>query len=273
MQRDRVGHNPVKRRRPASWSVVMQDQTNQSTPEPGPAAPAGGVWLRRLPLLAILATAILGAVLWRDQLDFDTLARHQADLIAYRDAHYLVTVLGFILGYVVIVGFSLPGATVTTLTGGFLFGVFPGVLYNVVGAGTGAILIFLAARAGFGSSISDRMAKGNGAVARLRAGLVENEWSVLFLMRLIPVIPFFLANLLPAAFGTSLWRFAVTTFLGIFPATLVFTAVGAGLGEVFARGDRPDLGIFLEPQILIPVLGLGVLAALPMVLKAIRKEA
>jgi uncharacterized membrane protein YdjX (TVP38/TMEM64 family) len=223
--------------------------------------------------LAILSTAVLGAVLLRDQLDFDALARHQADLLGYRDAHYLVTVLGFILIYVAIVGLSLPGATVATLAGGYLFGVFPGVVFNVGSAGTGAILVFLAARAGFGRALSDRMAKGGGAVTRLRSGLVRNEWSVLFLMRLLPVIPFFLANLLPAAIGTSLWRFAVTTFLGIFPATLVFTAVGAGLGEVFARGERPDFGLLLEPQIMIPILGLALIAALPMVLKAVRKEA
>lgn len=251
----------------------MQGKPAQSDVDPAPAPGADRAWLRRLPILAILGTAILGAVLLRDQLDFDALARHQADLLGYRDAHYLVTVLGFILVYVAIVGLSLPGATVATLAGGYLFGVFPGVFYNVASAGTGAILVFMAARAGFGTALSDRMAKGDGAVARLRAGLVRNEWSVLFLMRLLPVIPFFLANLLPAAIGTSLWRFAVTTFLGIFPATLVFTAVGAGLGEVFARGERPDFGLLLEPQIMIPILGLALIAALPMGLKAVRKEA
>jgi uncharacterized membrane protein YdjX (TVP38/TMEM64 family) len=251
----------------------MQGKPAQSDVDQASARGADRAWLRRLPFLAILSTAVLGAVLLRDQLDFDALARHQADLLGYRDAHYLVTVLGFILIYVAIVGLSLPGATVATLAGGYLFGVFPGVLYNVGSAGTGAILVFLAARAGFGRALSDRMAKGGGAVTRLRSGLVRNEWSVLFLMRLLPVIPFFLANLLPAAIGTSLWRFAVTTFLGIFPATLVFTAVGAGLGEVFARGERPDFGLLLEPQIMIPILGLALIAALPMVLKAVRKEA
>ena len=251
----------------------MQGKSAQSDVDPSPAPGADRAWLRRLPFLVILSTAVLGAVLLRDQLDFDALARHQADLLGYRDAHYLVTVLGFILIYVAIVGLSLPGATVATLAGGYLFGVFPGVFYNVASAGTGAIVVFMAARAGFGTALADRMAKGGGAVARLRAGLVRNEWSVLFLMRLLPVIPFFLANLLPAAIGTSLWRFAVTTFLGIFPATLVFTAVGAGLGEVFARGERPDFGLLLEPQIMIPILGLALIAALPMVLKAVRKEA
>lgn len=251
----------------------MQGKPAQSDVDQASARGADRAWLRRLPFLAILATAVLGAVLLRDQLDFDALARHQADLLGYRDAHYFVTVQGFILIYVAIVGLSLPGATVATLAGGYLFGVFPGVVFNVGSAGTGAILVFLAARAGFGRALSDRMAKGGGAVTRLRSGLVRNEWSVLFLMRLLPVIPFFLANLLPAAIGTSLWRFAVTTFLGIFPATLVFTAVGAGLGEVFARGERPDFGLLLEPQIMIPILGLALIAALPMVLKAVRKEA
>lgn len=251
----------------------MQGEPAQSDVDPAPAPGTGRTWLRRLPLLTILSTAVLGAVLLRDQLDFDTLARHQADLLGYRDAHYLVTVLGFILVYVAIVGLSLPGATVATLAGGYLFGVFPGVLFNVASAGTGAILVFLAARTGFGTALADQMAKADGAVARLQSGLVRNEWSVLFLMRLLPLIPFFLANLLPAAIGTSLWRFAVTTFLGIFPATLVFTSVGAGLGEVFARGERPDFGLLLEPQIIMPILGLALIAALPMVLKIVRKEA
>ena len=251
----------------------MPGEPAQSDVDPAPAPGIGRTWLRRLPLLTILSTAVLGAVLLRDQLDFDALARHQADLLGYRDAHYLVTVLGFILVYVAIVGLSLPGATVATLAGGYLFGVFPGVLFNVASAGTGAILVFLAARTGFGTALADRMAKADGAVARLRSGLVRNEWSVLFLMRLLPLIPFFLANLLPAAIGTSLWRFAVTTFLGIFPATLVFTAVGAGLGEVFARGERPDFGLLLEPQIILPILGLALISALPMVLKIVRKEA
>lgn len=250
----------------------MQDEPNHTQAIEAPPPTQARVWLRRLPIMVILGSAVLGAVVLREHLNFDALARHQADLLAYRDAHYLLSVMGFVLAYVSIVAFSLPGATVATLTGGFLFGLFPGVFFNVLGAGTGAILVFLAARAGFGADLSARLAGQDGAMARLRIGLSENEWSVLFLMRLVPVIPFFLANLLPAAIGTSLWRFAVTTFLGIFPGALVFTAVGAGLGEVFARGERPDLGLFFTPAILGPILGLAALAALPMVLKALRKE-
>ncbi|NHB75538.1 TVP38/TMEM64 family protein [Rhodobacter calidifons] len=227
-------------------------------------------WLRRLPILVILLAALIGAISLRDDLSFQTLARHREDLLAFRDAHYLWAVLAFLAGYVLIVGLSLPGGTVATLTGGFLFGLFPGVLYNVLGAGTGAVLIFLAARSGFGETLSRKLEGAGGAAARLQARLRENEWSVLFLMRLVPLVPFFVANLIPAFVGTSLTRFAVSTFLGIIPGALVFTSVGAGLGEVFARGEAPDLGIIFTLPVLLPLLGLAALAALPMFLRAIK---
>ena len=228
-------------------------------------------WLRKLPILAILAVALAGAVFLRDQLTFEALAQNREALLQFRDAHYLATVLAFVLAYVAIVAFSLPGGTVATLTGGFLFGLFPGVLYNITGATLGAILIFLAARTGFGDRLSVRLAEGGGATARLMAGIRENEWSVLFLMRLVPAVPFFLANLIPAFTGTRLTTYAVTTFLGIIPGALVFTSVGAGLGEVCARGETPDLSVLFPPPVLLPILGLAALAALPMVLKAFRK--
>ena len=93
---------------------------------------------------------------------------------------------------------------------------------------------------------------------------------MLFLIRLVPAIPFFLANLVPALVGVPLSRFVISTFLGIIPGTVVFTSVGAGLGEVFARGETPNLGIIFEPHILLPILGLCVLSALPIAIKALR---
>lgn len=238
----------------------------ETPPSPGTRA----LWLRRLPILVIMVTALIGAVALRDDLSFETLARHREALLAFRDSHYLAAVLGFLAVYVTIVALSLPGGAVATLTGGFLFGLFPGVLYNVMGAGTGAIAVFLAARAGFGESMARRISQAGGRAARLQDSLQRNEWSVLFLMRLVPLVPFFLANLIPAFVGTSLWRFAVSTYLGIIPGALVYTSAGSGLGEIFARGEAPDLGIIFTPPVLLPLLGLAALAALPMVLRPAR---
>jgi uncharacterized membrane protein YdjX (TVP38/TMEM64 family) len=142
----------------------------------------------------------------------------------------------------------------------------------VIGAGTGAVLVFLAARAGLGADISARIAATGGAAARLQAGLQKNVWSALFTMRLIPIVPFFLSNLLPAFAGVRLFPFAVTTFLGIIPGALVFTSVGSGLGDVFAAGGKPDLSIIFSPAVLLPLLGLAALSALPAILRAFRRK-
>lgn len=227
---------------------------------------------RRLPMLAILAAAIIGAFTLRDYLSFETLRDNREALIAFRDGNYLITALVFMGIYIAIVAFSLPGATIATLTGGFLFSTFPGALFNVSAATIGASAIFMAAKWGFGERLAARMESSEGAVKRIKDGIDENQWSVLFLMRLVPAVPFFVANLIPALVGVSLSRFVITTFLGIIPGGVVYTSVGAGLGEVFERGETPNLGIIFEPRILLPILGLCALAILPILLKYFRKK-
>ena len=226
--------------------------------------------IRALPILAIGAVALIGAFTLRDYLSFQALAENRERLLAFRDANYLGTVLAFMAAYIAIVAFSLPGATVATLTGGFLFATFPGALYNVTAATIGAAAIFLAARHGFGDRLAARMDASDGAVKRIKTAIDANQWETLFLIRLVPAVPFFVANLVPAFVAVPLWRFVATTFLGIIPGAVVFTSVGAGLGAVFARGETPDLGLIFEPRILLPILGLCALAALPIVLKAVR---
>jgi uncharacterized membrane protein YdjX (TVP38/TMEM64 family) len=171
---------------------------------------------------------------------------------------------------VLIVAFSLPGATIATLTGGFLFATFPGALFNIIGATIGATAIFLAARWGFGEKLGARLEGSGGIVKKIKDGIDENQWSMLFLIRLVPAVPFFMANLIPSFLEVPLRRFVISTFVGIIPGTTVFTSVGEGLGEVFASGETPNLGIIFEPAILFPILGLCVLAVLPIIIQAVR---
>lgn len=239
----------------------MSDMTD--TPEPNALA-------KRLPIIVIVLVAVFGFIYLRDYLTFDVLAENRESLIGFRDDNYVATVLAFIAAYTVVVAFSLPGATIMTLTGGFLFATFPGALFNVTGATLGAIGIFLAARWGFGEALGKKLEGSEGIVRNIKDGIDENQWSMLFLIRLVPAVPFFLANLIPSVVGVPLSRFAISTFIGIIPGAVVYTSVGAGLGEVFARGETPNLGIIFEPHILLPIIGLCVLAALPIVIKAVR---
>ena len=224
---------------------------------------------RLLPLVLIGLAAVMGAIYLKDYLSFDALRDNREALIAFRDANYLATVLVFMAAYVVIVAFSLPGATIATLTGGFLFATFPGSLFNVAAATIGATLIFLAARWGLGERLGAKLQASDGKIKAIKEGINDNQWSMLFLIRLVPAVPFFVANLLPAFLEVPLRRFVISTFVGIIPGGVVYTSVGAGLGEVFERGETPNLGIIFEPQILLPILGLCALAALPIVLKAL----
>ncbi|MEM7521410.1 MAG: TVP38/TMEM64 family protein [Pseudomonadota bacterium] len=224
---------------------------------------------RHLPLLVILSAAAIGAFTLKDYLSFQTLADNREALIAFRDANYLLTALVYVALYVLIVGFSLPGASIATLTGGFLFGTLFGSLFTVSAATAGATIIFLAARHGFGETLGQKMDASKGAIKKIKDGIDENQWSMLFVIRLVPLVPFFVANLVPAFMQVPLHRYVISTFLGIIPGTVVFTSVGAGLGEVFARGETPNLGIIFEPHILLPILGLAALALLPVIVKAV----
>ena len=197
--------------------------------------------IRRLPLIAILIVAAVGAFTLRDVISFETLAQNRERLIAFRDAHYAGTVAAFMAAYVAIVAFSLPGATIATLTGGFLFGVFPGALFNVTAATIGATLIFLAARWGLGERLAARMDQGEGRIQRIKRGIDENQWEMLFLIRLVPAVPFFVANLLPALVGVPLVPLRGQHLLRDHPrrGRLHLGRRGAGRGLRAGRGAGP----------------------------------
>lgn len=226
--------------------------------------------VRHLPLVLILTAAAVGFFTLGDYISFDTLRDNRETLMAFRDANYGLLALGFIAAYFLIVAFSLPGAAVASVTGGFLFGLPLGTTFNVVAASLGAFAIFFAAQHGLGRTLAARIDTSEGKLRKIKNGLREHEISVLFLLRLVPVVPFFVANLLPALVGVRFVNFAFTTILGIIPGGLVFTWIGVGLGDVFDRGERPDLSILWDVQVIGPIIGLCVLAALPIVIKTLR---
>ena len=151
-----------------------------------------------------------------------------------------------------------------------IISVLAGTGLTVVAATLGATAIFLAARSSLGAGLERRLQGRGGFLARLRAGVAENEVSVLLTLRLIPAVPFFIANLAPAFLGVRTRTYIWTTFVGIIPGTAVYSWTGAGLGAVFDAGGEPDLGLIFRIEVLGPLLALAALAALPAVLRAVR---
>ena len=212
-----------------------------------------------LPLIFLIFIAVIGYFALSEIISFDVLFNNRETLFAWRDSNYLLVAIMFMSFYVFVVAFSLPGAVVMTVAGG--------ALLCVSGATLGAIVIFSAAKMGLGDMLHAKLVAKPGLIQKIETGLRENEISFLFLMRLVPIIPFFLANLAPAFFGVRLRNYAFTTFFGIMPGSIVYTSVGSGLSDVIARGESPSFGVAFEQQILWPIFGLCLLAVMPIVIK------
>ena len=93
----------------------------------------------------------------------------------------------------------------------------------------------------------------------------------LLTLRLVPVVPFWLVNLVPALLGVPFRTFLIGTAIGIIPGTIVYTLVGNGLGAVLDQGGTPDLDIIFEPEILAPILGLALLAMSPVLYHRLKR--
>jgi uncharacterized membrane protein YdjX (TVP38/TMEM64 family) len=225
---------------------------------------------RFLPLAALAAGLVIFFALGLHRyLSFGALAENRDLLIRLVEDHPVTAPLAYIAVYALAVAFSIPGAVVLTIAGGFLFGTWAGGLFVVIGATIGAIGVFLAARTAFGEGLRRRAGPW---IGRLEAGFRENALSYLLVLRLVPLFPFWLVNLVPAFLGVPLTTYALGTFVGIIPGSFVYASVGNGLGAVFDAGGTPDLTIIFKPEILLPIISLSLLALIPVVYKKFKRK-
>lgn len=225
---------------------------------------------RLLPVAILLAGLAIFLLLGLDRyFSFEMLARHKATVTAWVAAHRPLAALAFLLVYAIMVAFSLPVAMVATPVGGFLFGTWAGAGLSLIGATLGSIAVFLAARYAFRDLFR---ARAGTKLARLEKGFRHDDFSYLLFLRLVPVFPFWLINIVPALLGMPLRRYVLATMLGIVPASIIYSGLGAGLGAMLKRGEQPNLGIIFEWHILLPLLGLAVLALLPVVFARLRRR-
>lgn len=230
--------------------------------ESAPARPKSA-FRRFLPLAILLAGLGTFFALGLDRyVTLDTLRDNRQALTGWVAENWMLAALIYVLAYIAMVAFSLPGGLVATLTGGFLFGTLFGGLLTIAGATIGATAIFLAAKTALGDALR---AKAGPGLRRIEQGFGENAFSYMLVLRLVPLFPFFLVNLAPAFLGVPLRTYVIATFFGIMPATFVFASLGNGLGAVFDAGREPDLGLIMEPQIIGPILALALLALVPVI--------
>jgi uncharacterized membrane protein YdjX (TVP38/TMEM64 family) len=238
---------------------------------------------RVAPLIAVVALIVLayGLGLHRD-ISFETLVRNRAAIDRFVADHAVAALAAYLALYVAVVGLSLPGGVIMTVTGGFLFGAVLGAVAAILGALAGATVIFLVARSAAGECLTRRAGP---FAAKLAAGFRADAFSYLLFLRLVPFFPFWLVNLAPALFGVRLSTFVGATAIGILPATVTFAVFGAGLGSVITAQESRyeacvaaghadcridfDLSHVLTPTLLLALGAFALLALVPVLARRI----
>lgn len=196
-------------------------------------------------------------------ISLDWIKAHHKYLLCMVNQEYWYSVLVYICFYIIATAFALPGTFIITMLGGYLFNVFPGVLYINIGATLGAVVAFLAARYLVGVWVQR---KYHVQLRAVNQQIKEDGTYYFLLSRLIVVLPFFLVNMVAGLTRVPLSTFMWTTAVGIIPATIVYAYAGRQLMYISGPQD-----LFTWPVILAFLL-LTLLFLLPMLLRGKRNR-
>ncbi|OQW76723.1 MAG: hypothetical protein BVN33_05005 [Proteobacteria bacterium ST_bin13] len=220
-------------------------------------------------ILVVIAIAFFAAG-GQHYVTLDALRDNRQFLVDFVARNPIGSALALVGIYAALVAISFPGASLLTIAAGLFFGTVVGGSLVVIGATLGATIVFLIARNASGDALRKRI--GNWG-EKLADGFEKNAFSYLMLLRLLPVAPFWLVNIVPALFGVKLRDYVLATAIGIIPGTFVYASIGAGAGAVLAAGQELNLkGALLKPEVIGPILGLAALSLIPILYKKFRKE-
>ena len=267
---------------------IVPPMTRPAESQPAPAPPPASLRTsiaRLLPLgLLVLASVTIVSMGWHRALSLENLVKHRATIDAFIMMHGWMAVAAFALLYVAVVALSIPGgATILTIIGGLVFGTLLCGAVVVVAATVGSAIIFLIARSALGELL---LRRAGSLVEKLAEGFRADAFSYLLFLRLVPLFPFWLVNLVPAVCGVSLMTFVTATAIGIIPGTFAYAYFGAGLDSALAAqqavfevcvpaGRRDcrldfDLKAAATPQLVAAVIVLSIIALVPVIIRRMR---
>jgi len=211
--------------------------------------------------IAISITLAIGAFFYFDLgrfLSLTVLKDNRDSLLAFTEANFAAAVGIFIIAYAITTGLSLPGAVILTLAGGFLFGAVFATLCVNIGATTGATLAFLTARYLLRDTVEQKFGKWLGP---FQEGFAKNAFSYLLTLRLIPLFPFFVVNLVSGITRVNVGTYVAATAIGIIPGSFVYAYAGRQLGTINSLKE------IASPNVVGAFVLLGLLALVPVVYK------
>ena len=218
--------------------------------------PTRGTRTGKIIIAAVMGLAI-GAFFWFDlgaYLTLETVKANRDRLLVFTDEHRAAAVASFVVTYCLVTGLSLPGATILTLVGGFLFGSLLGTVFVNLGATSGATLAFLTARYLLRGWVEQKFGQKLGPI---QEGFAKNAFSYLVTLRLVPLFPFFLVNLVSGLTRVRLGTYVIATALGIIPGSFVYAYAGRQLGTINSLKE------IASPNVILAFTLLGLLALVP----------
>lgn len=221
----------------------------------------------RLSMLVLLVLTAAAGLALDPEAAYQEVHRQRFALKGWVSHNYELAVVGYIAIYFVGVVVSVPGAVWMTILGGFMFGTIEATAYTAVAATAGATVVFLAARFILGDSLRRR---AGAFLGRLEAGFRRHAFNYLVVLRMLPLFPFWVVNLVPALVGMPLRTYVLATIVGIIPGTIAFAGLGAGLARVIDSEAALDSDLVLRPEILIPLSAMALLVLAPVVYAHIR---
>lgn len=229
-------------------------------------------WVGRARFLPVSFIALALGIFWysglNQHLTFEALAEHRGRLIALVQDYAILIDIAFVLALTAVAALSIPAVAVMNVAAGFLFGTMFGAAYAVIGQTVGAVIIFVAVKVAFRDMVRRVPAR---VLRQVEAGFARNAFAYMIFLRLAPFLPAWMVNPLPALLGVRLKTFFAATLLGVIPGTLVFSSMGNGLGALIDAGQTPSFGALVRLDILVPLIGLTMLAAIPIVTRHFRK--
>ncbi len=215
-------------------------------------------------LAAVLALIVTFKVLNLGQyLNLAYLKDSQVTFLAYYHEHQVVTIAIYMLIYITATALSLPGAAILTLAGGALFGLVTGTIVISFASTIGATLACIVSRYLLQGWVQEKFGD---KLTKINKGIEEEGAFYLFTLRLVPIFPFFIINLVMGLTKIPIKTFYWVSQLGMLPATLVFVNAGRELGKI------DSLSGILSPGLLFSFVLLGIFPlAAKKILNRVRK--
>lgn len=222
-----------------------------------------------VPLLVLIAIGVaLGASGLLDNLAPSRVMVQQAEWSRQIAQHPGLSYVVYVAVLTLSVATAMPGPLLIIIAGGLLFGMGPAIGLSLVGEVLGSLLLFFAARHAFGGG----QRPPPKFVDSVRHGYQANPVSYTLFLRFVPLFPFGGVTVALAWLRCPVWLFTFATALGGLVMLVFETAIGAGLGQSIANGEGLSPSLVLHPHIWLPLVGLGLLALVPVLLQRLRSS-